>query len=916
MLIVTSLAPLSMNKLWYTLLIGLFVAFQVIFPLNLLASETHLGHVITLGGGLLYGPVVACWAYTLGIALGNGIRWFESRKWGQTPLPSPMPSRDALAMMGIHHIAMLVAMPVFGFWSIGEGTAILAQGVFDKIAPALLLFAGLHLLLFLLNMLFMQRRASGRQRDLLHLALIELLPLPFIWIAVMSYPLIGLGTLVVLGGVPVILEMLFYGAYSLRQNLERRSKELDTLNQISQALRTTFNLEQLLEEIRDRVSQLFSVENFYIALYNPDEEQLWYPLAVKNYQRVHWLPRPLEDRLTDRVIRERAAILLPHNARDALASVGMPAGEDSPTAWMGVPLIASDRVIGCLGVFSFSPEVFFTKGDISWLTTLSGQVSVAIESTLRYQRTQRRADLALNQRVHQLSILEAIGREQVAAVSSDRLMNTILDYALEATSSNWGSVTFYNPVENLMTVQAMHGYQEAIASLSAKHGITGKAARSGQRIYLPDVSKDPDYVDLTRGLARSQLCVPLVHMESTLGVLTLESDQLDAYSSGDQAFVSQLTTQATVALVNAELYAQAQERLRELAEVLNTMGQGLLVIDDSGEITLANDAIQTLTGLQPSEFSRKRLVELSKRAMDCLGYTPGQVEQLVSGLGAVSPTTLRIGEPASKKILERTTFPIRDRRGRVTGWLIVLRNMTDEIQVSQAKELITETLVHDLRSPASAVLGALDVLDETLANDEIGNDEIVVQAIEVARRAAQRMLGMTESLLEIARLQSGKNETSLTSIHLRSLAAGVLNDFMPESLEYGIILRNEIPDKAPAVRADLAKTTRVLTNLVDNALKFTPSGGQVILSMDSVEDGMVTVQVSDTGPGVPEEYREKIFDRFSQIPGLVGRRRGSGLGLTFCRLALDSLGGKIWVESRPGGGSVFAFTLPATKSSS
>jgi signal transduction histidine kinase len=172
------------------------------------------------------------------------------------------------------------------------------------------------------------------------------------------------------------------------------------------------------------------------------------------------------------------------------------------------------------------------------------------------------------------------------------------------------------------------------------------------------------------------------------------------------------------------------------------------------------------------------------------------------------------------------------------------------------------------------------------------------------------MLGMTESLLEIARLRSGKIETSLTSIDLRALTTGLLNDFMPQSLEYGIILRNEVPEDAPAVRADLAKTARVLTNLVDNALKFTPSGGQVVVSVDRMEDGMVTVQVSDSGPGIPDEYREKIFDRFSQVPGLVGRRRGSGLGLTFCRLALDSQGGKIWVEPRPGGGSVFAFTLP------
>jgi hypothetical protein len=209
-----------------------------------------------------------------------------------------MPDRDALTMMGMHHIAILVPSVSVSGQPMGKHT--FGQLVWGKMGPALLLFAGLHMLLFLSNALFLQRRANDRQRDLLNLVMIELVPLPFIWIAVVSYPIISLGTLIVLGGVPGVLEVLFYGAYSLRQNLERRSKELDTLNKISQALRTSFNLEQLLEEIQSQVSQLFSVENFYIALYNPDEEQLWYPLAVKKYQRVYWPPRQLTDRLTDR----------------------------------------------------------------------------------------------------------------------------------------------------------------------------------------------------------------------------------------------------------------------------------------------------------------------------------------------------------------------------------------------------------------------------------------------------------------------------------------------------------------------------------------------------------------------------------------------------------------------------------------
>jgi signal transduction histidine kinase len=127
-------------------------------------------------------------------------------------------------------------------------------------------------------------------------------------------------------------------------------------------------------------------------------------------------------------------------------------------------------------------------------------------------------------------------------------------------------------------------------------------------------------------------------------------------------------------------------------------------------------------------------------------------------------------------------------------------------------------------------------------------------------------------------------------------------------------MRNEVPDGLPQAHADYGKIQRVLINLVDNALKYTPSGEQVTVSAARYGTNAIMVKVFDSGPGVPEEFREKIFERFSQVPGQRGRTRGSGLGLTFCRLAVRAHGGRIWVEPRSGGGSVFAFTLPTIES--
>jgi signal transduction histidine kinase len=159
-------------------------------------------------------------------------------------------------------------------------------------------------------------------------------------------------------------------------------------------------------------------------------------------------------------------------------------------------------------------------------------------------------------------------------------------------------------------------------------------------------------------------------------------------------------------------------------------------------------------------------------------------------------------------------------------------------------------------------------------------------------------------------MQSGSMEINFSEIDLHAQVSTLLADFIPQANEYGIILRNEIPDDLPLACVDQSKFTRVLTNLLDNALKFTPSGGQVTLAAERYLENMVVLRVSDTGPGIPDGYREKIFERFSQIPGQSGRRRGSGLGLTFCRLAVEAHGGRIWVDPRPGGGSIFTLTLP------
>jgi PAS domain S-box-containing protein len=752
LLIASSLAFRSQRLEWMPiLLVALFVAFQIFFSIEIFQSGFILSNGIILGSGLLFGPNVAGWGGLFGVGLGFALRTFlpAYRMPGWPAGPTDRAQVPFIA--GLHLLPVLIVLSLTGLPGFPPGSSL----PWPSLIAASLFFPALHGALFLADV-WLRGGLDIRnwRKELSSLAWSELLPVPFILlvvtVAASASPGVKTAVLLLLGGVPAFATILLGQINSTRSQLERRLEELSTLNRISRSVRASLDLENLLDVIHLQVTRLLDVDNFYVALYDPSDQQIWYPLAVKHGQRRQWPRRPLIDRLTDRVIREGKPILLPHHAQEELARIGSSMSEESPYAWIGVPLIASEQTIGCLALFSLSRDVEFTEEDLNLLTTLSGQTSVAIQFAL----------------------------------------------------------------QNALLLEDVAGGSEQIAS------------------------------------------------------------------------------------------------------VFDSFGEGFVLVEASGRITQVNETIEKVTGLKQKEYLGKQLFELSERGLQSLGLTRLEAEELVLNLAqgqfSPPPRSSRTVEGAGEdRTFERVIAVARGSGGSTIGFVIILRDITVEEQSTQARELVTETLVHDLRSPIGSVLGALDVMEEAIQAGEPA--EISFASISIARRSAQKMLRMVESLLEVARLQSGKLDLTFTSVGLGSLVAQTLSEFHDQSQGYQVQLVNAVPRELPEVPLDRDKITRVLTNLVDNALKFTPSGGTVRISAELTDADWMLVQVSDTGPGIPEEYREKVFERFGQVPGQVGRKRGSGLGLTFCRLAIQAHGGQIWVESGPEGGSVFSFTLPCNQ---
>jgi signal transduction histidine kinase len=227
---------------------------------------------------------------------------------------------------------------------------------------------------------------------------------------------------------------------------------------------------------------------------------------------------------------------------------------------------------------------------------------------------------------------------------------------------------------------------------------------------------------------------------------------------------------------------------------------------------------------------------------------------------------------------------------------------------------MTSMLVHDLRSPLTVVMGSLALMERAIAKDDIEN---LRQLQDMAHSNSQRILGMVNQLLDISKLESGQFPLDRQTVDVRPILNRVQERFAPLAAESNIQLSVSVADNLPMAKLDRQIIGRVLNNLVDNALKFTPEGGRVEIWArpdPEIEPVSVMMGVSDTGPGIPADALPRLFEKFQQVDDTQGRRTGTGLGLPFCKLAVEAHGGCIWVETTVGEGSTFVIafdTCPA-----
>ncbi|MHB8836161.1 MAG: ATP-binding protein [Candidatus Methylomirabilia bacterium] len=458
--------------------------------------------------------------------------------------------------------------------------------------------------------------------------------------------------------------------------------------------------------------------------------------------------------------------------------------------------------------------------------------------------------------------------------------------------------------------------------LKLGEGVAGWVAREGQPLIVNDPAADERFfkkADTTTGYTtRNLMAVPLTVRGRVIGVLEVLNSLPPGrpFADTDLRLLQALENQAGTAIEKARLYKYMEEQVNETIEmylslekekgkveaILASMVEGVLVCDEQGHVTLVNEKARLALSSDGATW-------LPEHGM-VLGLLQRAALEHEEFSANISPDT------PGHRIYRVRVAPMRTGAGKYLGAVAVLEDATELTNLSQLKSEFISQVSHELRTPLTSIRGALGLIARGRAG---GLTPAQADLVAMVQEEVGRMTALINDLLDLSKLESGMAHLDPEDLTVRPVLEKLLDGMRLTAAEKGQELAWDWDPGLPRVRADRRRLERVLANLVSNAIKYTPAGGRITLGADVRAAGqdaqgttaMARFWVSDTGSGIPEEDRLRVFEKFQRgrekhIEGI----QGTGLGLAIAREIVEEHGGRIWVEGAPDGGSIFYFTLP------
>ncbi len=349
--------------------------------------------------------------------------------------------------------------------------------------------------------------------------------------------------------------------------------------------------------------------------------------------------------------------------------------------------------------------------------------------------------------------------------------------------------------------------------------------------------------------------------------------------------------------VEAHLDELRNERDR-LEAILEGMNEGVMVTNASGDILLVNSAFRDFFPSLP-EFEDGTPIPLE-------AVRSTEVQEAVRGMLSRSASRME----REVEVLPARTLTLhakRERAEKESNLVLVFHDITEVKRLAGIRREFTANVSHELRTPLTAIQWASQTLEVTAHSDP----EATRRFASTINRHARRLSALVEDLLELGRIESKEEHVRPEEVSIRSAMDSVAHTLAPVVEKKGVHLDMEVPEEADHVWADPAALERILINLAENGVNYSSEGSRISVSGALREDGFIEVSVADQGEGIPPEHLSRIFERFYRVDSARSRENGgTGLGLSIVKHLVQEMGGDVWVESAPGRGSTFRFTIP------
>jgi signal transduction histidine kinase len=512
-------------------------------------------------------------------------------------------------------------------------------------------------------------------------------------------------------------------------------------------------------------------------------------------------------------------------------------------------------------------------------------------------------DFRIRQRDYLLEIARALTQE----LDLDKLLGRILKIAVEMLVGQAGLIALRSNSGG-WKVAVSHGMPPAFIKIIERFLAGVPDHEDPERFEIPEINRLLN--ELTYTASQGQLTgvgLPLVARQKVVGLLFIFRGYAGVFSANDYSLLSSFANQAAVAVQNAQLYGQVRQERGRLSALLDSLSDGILILNSENRIERCNPAFSRMLEKPVEEIQDKPHDEVIHWTRPPQGLT---LEQAETGGWPLTPHAHLYVEGELKRFQSEpalpvgiTYVPLMSPEGLLINIIATVRDITRFRQAEEVKSTFISIISHELKTPVALIKGYVSTLRR---EDAQWDQEIIQDSLAVIEEESDRLAKLIENLLDASRLQAGGMALKLSDVSLFDLTNRLANRMQIQTTRHKIMV--EFIPNFPIVLGDETRLEQVISNLINNSIKYAP-GGQILIRGHINQDNAI-VCVSDEGPGIAPEDIPHIFDRFYRAPDMARQTKGAGLGLYLAKAIIEAHNGRIWVDSEPGHGVRICFSLP------